>query len=367
MAPTPKARPVHRWFAALLALLTTTGPGALAPVLALGGGMALASASTASAQSACALGAAKAAPGYVVHTFVTGLPYNSNEVDEEFNVDGGACIGPFGMAFSGSTAYVTTSGSPGGLYRFGPGGGAANVAHEVDSTPFQAAPLFDRGHFYVIENYADPEHASIAEVSPHDGVTLKAVATGLDCPQYLVADPLNGNLFTQDGCSGWPSSSTIDEVLTPAGAHPTVKSYVTITGASSMGGIAFAPDGTLYVLSGAGIAASVPPGGGKFTTLFRQSAIPGIAPGASAVAVAKTGAGGQASALWVTVFTDASQDASQLYLVSLTASPPTAKLVLTAAGAGSHLMSLTIGPHGCVYVTSTSSVLRVNAAGQACT
>jgi len=350
-----------------LMLFSTMGAATLVPIVALAGGAVVALTAPAWAQGGCVIGPAKAGAGFSVDTFVSGLPYNSNLVDQQFGVSGGSCIGPWGIAFTGSTAYVTTSGDPGGLFRFGATGGPANVAHTVDSMPFQGAPVFDRGHFYVIENSPDPGHATVVEADPQNGVTMRTIATGLDCPQYLVADPVNGDLFTQDGCSGWPSSSAIEEIVSPASSRPTLRTYANVTGSPLMGAIAFAPDGVLYVITGYGIVASVPPGGGRFVPLFKQSAVPALAPGATAVAVAKTSAGGHATSLWITVFSDADHDASQLYLVNLASKSPTAQLALTAGGSGSHLMSVVVGPHGCVYATSTSTILRVSTAGQTCT
>lgn len=357
---------VRRVTAAPLAALALAASGLLVQGLALPSGAVVLPAVQAYAQPACPIGAPKAAPGYAVSTFVSGLPYNANEVDQQFGVNGGACIGPWGITFSGATAFVTTSGSPGGLYRFGLQGGAANLAHEVDSVAFQGAPVWDRGHLYAIENSPDPNHGSVVELDPSNGVAERTLVSTLDCPQYLVANPQNGNLFTQDGCSGWPSSDAIEEVAAPASAHPVLKTYARVTGSPLMGGIAFAPDGVLYVITGFGWIDGVASGGGRVSQLVDQKALPGLAPGASAVAVAGTAADGQATSLWVTVFTDAGQDGSQLYLVNLTAKPASATLAMTATGSGSHLMGLTVGPHGCLYATSTSSVLRVSRAGQTC-
>jgi hypothetical protein len=186
-----------------------------------------------------------------VSTYVSGLPFDGYQVDEKFGVAAGMCIGPFGVAFSGATAYVATSGSPGGLYRFGSTGGTAGAAHEVIGTPFLGAPVFDHGRLYIIENYADPQHASVAQISPNTGQVLRTVATGLDCPQYLAADPLNGDLLTQDGCTGWPSSDAVQEIVGPAGSTPSVRDYATGF-PTELGQLAFAPDGVLYAVVGNG-------------------------------------------------------------------------------------------------------------------
>ena len=148
------------------------------------------------ASSACPVAPVKAPDGYEVSTYVSKLPFDGYQVDENFGVAAGMCISPFGLAFSGTTAYVATSGSPGGLYRFGLTGGTAGAAHEVIAQPFLGGPVFDHGRLYIIENYADPQHASVAQISPTTGQVLKTVATGLDCPQYLAVDPLNSDLRT---------------------------------------------------------------------------------------------------------------------------------------------------------------------------
>jgi hypothetical protein len=315
--------------------------------------------------SACPVAPVKASDGYDVSTYVSGLPFDGYAVAEKFGVDAGMCIGPFGIAFSGTTAYVATSGSPGGLYRFGLTGGTAGAAHEVIATPFLGQPVFDHGKLYIIENYADPQHASVAQISPTTGHVLRTVATGLDCPQYLAVDPLNGDLVTQDGCTGWPSSDAVQEIVGPAGTSPTVRDYATGF-PTELGQLAFAPDGVLYAIVGNGpIDAVVPTAGGlgTITTAVDVNSTPLLdsSGGLSGVAVARAGAGGKATALWATAFN------GYVYYINLTGASPTAELVLTAPGGGNHLMSVTPGPHGCIYVTGLSTVMRLNKPGQTCT
>jgi hypothetical protein len=338
-------------------VLAATAVGAAAPVVALGR-------VAQQASSACPVAPVKASDGYQVSTYVSGLPFDGYAVNEKFGVDAGMCIGPFGVAFSGTTAYVATSGSPGGLYRFGLTGGAANAAHELIATPFLGAPVFDRGRLYIIEDYADPQHASVAQISPTTGQVLRTVATGLDCPQYLAVDPLDGDLLTQDGCTGWPSSDAVQEIVGPAGSAPSVRDYATGF-PTELGQLAFAPNGVLYAIVGNGpIDAVVPTSGGlgTITTAVNVNSTPQLdtSGGLSGVAVAQSGAGGKATALWATAFN------GYVYYINLKGASPTAELVLTAPGGGNHLMSITPGPHGCVYVTGLSTVMRLNKPGQTC-
>ena len=339
-----------------LALMATTAGGA-APAAAL-------TRAAQQASSACPVAPVRASDGYQVSTYVSGLPFDDYQVDERFGVAAGMCIGPFGVAFSGATAYVATSGSPGGLYRFGLTGGTASAAHKVIATPFLGQPVYDRGRLYIIENYADPQHASVAQVSPTTGQVLRTVATGLDCPQYLAVDPLNGDLVTQDGCTGWPSSDAVQEIVGPAGSTPSVRDYATGF-PTELGQLAFAPDGVLYAIVGNGPIDAVVPtasGLGTITTAVNVNSTPLLdtSGGLSGVAVAQSGAGGKATALWATAFN------GYVYYINLKGASPTAELVLTAPGGGNHLMSIAPGPQGCVYVTGLSTVMRLNKPGQTC-
>ena len=48
-------------------------------------------------------------------------------------------------------------------------------------------------------------------------------ATGLpDCPYIMAVDPLSGDLFTDDECSGYAASNQISRISDPTGASPTV-------------------------------------------------------------------------------------------------------------------------------------------------
>jgi len=162
---------------------------ALALMATAAGGAAPAAALTRAAQqasSACPVAPVRASDGYQVSTYVSGLPFDDYQVDERFGVAAGMCIGPFGVAFSGATAYVATSGSPGGLYRFGLTGGTASAAHKVIATPFLGQPVYDRGRLYIIENYADPQHASVAQVSPTTGQATALWATAFNGYVYYI-------------------------------------------------------------------------------------------------------------------------------------------------------------------------------------
>ena len=63
----------------------------------------------------------------------------------------------------------------------------------------------------------------------------------------MAVDPLSGDLFAGDDCGGSLASPAIKRVHNPAGASPTVSTYVTESGA--VVGLTFAPDGTMYAVA----------------------------------------------------------------------------------------------------------------------
>ena len=89
----------------------------------------------------------------------------------------------------------------------------------------------------------------ILRLDPKTGATIAVVAdaaAGLpDCPFAMAVDPLSGDLFTDDECGGYAATSQISRISKPESASPTVSDYLT-TGVCNLG-LAFAPDGSLFV------------------------------------------------------------------------------------------------------------------------
>ena len=141
------------------------------------------------------------------------------------------------------------------------------------------------------------------QLDPQTGATERVVAThaqGLeDCPQYNVAiDPLSGDVFTGDDCGGSLASDSITRVHNPDSASPTVSTYTTEAGA--VVGMAFAPDGMMYVVQCAGsptcteIDSVTGTNGPATPTITRITNLPKFTVG---LAVASTNAQGHATAL----------------------------------------------------------------------
>src|SRR5262249_15971530 len=89
----------------------------------------------------------------------------------------------------------------------------------------------------------------IVEINPTTGAVVRTLASGLPCPFSLAIDPLSGDLFYDGGCSGSFTDPKIHRIRNVDSATPTLEDYVTLS-ASPNGKISFAPDGTLYVVTG---------------------------------------------------------------------------------------------------------------------
>jgi hypothetical protein len=96
--------------------------------------------------------------------------------------------------------------------------------------------------------------AQIVQIDQTSGAIQRVVASGLVCPTGLAVDPLSGDLFFDDDCTGAGlDDASIHRVIDPANtdaARPTsVVVYATLPHTAN-GAMAFAPNGTLYAVSG---------------------------------------------------------------------------------------------------------------------
>jgi glucose/arabinose dehydrogenase len=195
------------------------------------------------------------------------------------------------------------------------------------------------------------------QLNPATGAVLRQVAANLAVPQYVAADPLSGDLFFHDGISSGPVAPDIWELSNPAYSHPVARSYVSGLGAL-VNGLAFAPDGILYAADGNGIVHAVTgtrgPAKPKVTPVVTLSNPTGIAVGA-------TRTHGQALSLWVATC------GGDVEFVNLAGDPPTtAQIVTSATTATGHIMGLNVGPDGCVYISTSVSVLRLARTHEGC-
>jgi Pro-kumamolisin, activation domain/Bacterial Ig-like domain (group 1) len=320
------------------------------------------------------------AGGFTVSPFASGLATNQQAIVTDvgglaFTVP--ACDGAETPAFDASGNVYVPDDVSGQIYAFGPAGGSAGAGTALPGTTIAPGDNLDaiafgkNGELWATVDATAGDHhdPELLELDPSTGATERVIAThttaldGLDyCPQYNVAvDPLSGDVFTADDCSGALASFTITRVHDPDSASPTVTTYATET--SAVVGLAFAPDGTLYALvcTGAGCDRidSITGTDGPATPVI-TSDLATVANSAVGLAVASTNASGQATALEV------ADNKGNVYRIDLTQTPAT---VTTIAGGGGGATGTTenqpvgIGPDGCLYVARADTVYEVSGAG----
>lgn len=252
--------------------------------------------------------------GFSASAFVTGLAFTTQTVVLPGNVTVPACSGQSPPAFDSAGNAFVPDPVLGTIHELGAQGGVASAANALPQAAFKGDGLgtlaFGKdGSLYAGlttpgGNIRNPE---IVQVDPVTGKILRVVAnssSGLpDCPFVLAVDPLSGDLFTDDECFGYAASNQITRIENPAGANPTVVAYTTDSGTNL--GLAFAPDGTLYVAE-ANASCTIDAIGATNTTSRTPTSVASVPCGASgipsAVTVGASGAGGHATTLDVFSF-----------------------------------------------------------------
>ncbi len=131
------------------------------------------------------------ASGYAATDFATGFVNNGS-------------IGPAGLAFDASGNPYVGDIVNGFIYKFGPGGGVASAATQLNATPFFLGSrphdmAFGKdGRFYV--NLVDA--GEVVELDPSNGTIIRTVATGIPVASALAVDPLSGDLFVDQSGGG---------------------------------------------------------------------------------------------------------------------------------------------------------------------
>jgi sugar lactone lactonase YvrE len=289
---------------------------------ALVGVVSLAAAGTATAFTA--------APGYNITNFATGFASNATGV------------GPVGLAFGPSGTLFVSDVRDGHVYEFGSGGGAAGPATRVTATRFPGddphGMAFGKGGELYL---ALTNQNAIAQIDPGDGHVIRMVTKAVPCPVGLAVDPVSGDLFaTSPNCS-----TSLWRVANPTAAAPAATRYA--NGLSDLDGIAFSPDGNIWVAA---------MGGGQIVRIAgTASGTPGAAtpvttvPGADGLAVV-AGAGGAAAAVFVNG-TDGR--ITRVDLSNLSQSP-----VMSGGSRGDFMGA---GADGALYATQSDRVLRITA------
>ncbi len=190
------------------------------------------------------------ASGTSVSAFATGISYNTEGAIFPGNFTEGACNTSAAPAFDSSgNAYIADTNN-GTIHVLPPSGGALSAANQLPDASFPPDTIGQLvfgpdGSLYAgLGNFStDVSNPEIVQLDPTTGATIRVVAdssNGLpDCPYVMAVDPLSGDLFTDDECSGYAASDQISRISDPSGANPTVSDYYT-TGGCNLG-LTFAP------------------------------------------------------------------------------------------------------------------------------
>lgn len=194
------------------------------------------------------------------------------------------------------------------------------------------------------------------ELDPATGDVVRTVVANVTCPLQVAVDPLTGDLFTDDACSGAGSdNASLWRIRNPGSATPTFEVYATLP-SSANGQIAIAPDGTIYVVTGYygnPSAAIVRVGGTNTASPPSMTTLSGVT-SSYTLAIGETLPSGDAKSLLV----DAPN--GDLQVVDITTDPPTATVLAHNLPAG------VIGPDGCMYATTADTVYKLTDPSGSC-
>lgn len=299
-----------------------------------------------------------AASGHVLTAFANGFaayPFFYG------NVNWG-CSGASNPAFSADGAAYVAHFQTGDLYRLRDTGGTA-VGPLSNLGVTLGKPVFGKdGKLYATRGVTGASFGSgdIIEIDPDSGAHLRIVANNLTCPHGLATDPLSGDLFFDNSCSGAGSDNPSLYRLTDPGdtdpSRPTaVTVYATLPGTPN-GLIAIAPNGTIYVATAYStfphspliqVAGTDRPQPASVTTMQGFDSFYWIN-------IGEAGPDGAARSLLVW------NDPDTLYLVDLTTTP------VTRTALADHLGTGTIGADGCLYSSTADAVHKLTPASGAC-
>jgi hypothetical protein len=273
------------------------------------------------------------APGYSAADYATGFPFSR-----------GLGFGPIGLAFDTSDNLYVDDPTNSRLYRFQPGGGVAGSDTQLTGGPVAggiAGLAFSRGHLFLVRANSN----DLVEIDQATGRATRTVVSGIACPVGLATDPASRDLFVSETCR-----SRILRISNPVDGPAQATTFASLPASSD--GLAFAPDGTLYVVTEAGVVqvagtasstpgvtrslATVPNGDGIAVGLAPQSGPPFLVVNRTDGAVTR---------------------------LDLSKSPPEQSNVFTGGSRGDFVA---VDSRGCLYITQTSSIVRIVPPGKHC-
>jgi len=311
--------------------------------------------------SGCATATPPAAPGFLVTPYATGF-FAQSYSHGDINI---TCGGAYGMAFDSSGNLYVGDSPTGNIYKFPPGGGVASNSTLITTTalgPTLAGLVFDAsGNLYgsfdaTTGNFTT---GAVVQIDPGTGTEVRTVAPSLTCPTALSIDPLSGDLFTDDSCSGAGSDNpALWRISNPASGSPVLSVYANLP-ATPNANIAFAPNGTMYVWGQLLVAQVSATDGPPTPTVVT---VPGVAVFSLGLLAVGTQTNGDAQTLFAN-FPPIGATPAFLGTYDLTTNPASQSVTLVNnAGFG----NLIFGPDGCVYAAETNAVYKITDASGGC-
>jgi hypothetical protein len=255
--------------------------------------------------------------------------------------------GPIGVAFDQSDNLYVADNADGNIYRFAPGGGAAGDATRVTESGLPGGPaglaVARDGRLYL----ARGRSGDVVEIDPATGRIQRSVASGIPCATAVAVDPMSGDLFVSQNQCG----DTIWRISGFAGGPGTATPYV--SNLPGVDGISFGNDGTLWAENNGqveriGGTTSGSPGAVTPVTYVRSGdgVAAGVAPpsGGPAFVVVNRNDGGVTRA-------------------DLTTSPITQQAIFSGGSRGD---LATVDSRGCLYITQSTSVVRIRPSDHPC-
>jgi sugar lactone lactonase YvrE len=272
------------------------------------------------------------APGYSARDYATEFP--------------AARWGPIGVAFDSSDNLYVADSAQGHLYRFQPGGGRAGAENRVSGAPLpggvKGLAITRSGRLYGARTGA----GDVVEIDPATGTVKRTVVSGIDCAIGIAADPLTDDLFVSQSACG----TDIWRVSAPANGPGTKSRFATVP--CCVDGLAFASDGTLFAATGSQVL-RIEGTNGNSPGSVRSAA---VVPKADGVAVGIPGAGENP-------FLVANRNDGIVTRLDFGQTPPAQSNIFTGGSRGDFVA---VDSRGCLFITQTSSVVRITPPGGRC-
>jgi len=283
-------------------------------------------------------GAARAystAPGFTASDYATGFP------EKQVNR-----WGPIGIAFDTSDNLYVADTVDGNIYRFQPGGGVASDATRVTASPvgekITGLLVAPSGQLY-LARYGEND---VVQVDPDTGQVVRTIAN-VQCATGLAIDPISGDLFvSENGCG-----NTIWRVSNYQSGPGTASPY---SSAPYVDGLAFdTTSGTLYAESG----------GHVLKIAGTHSSTPGQVESVATVPQADGLAFGAHSSGEPPYLVTNRNNGTVTRVDFASGLRPTSSDIFSGGSRGDFAA---VDSNGCLYVTQSSSVVRIARDGQPC-